>query len=104
MTALLVESRRKAVRTTRLYALLSAGDLSRVRAELAGRPGCLCRGTLGEAGLNQPRGAGTRNLAAEKLEAQLSFPGCPGADVAVSHRVPLGTARGPKAFIGAGRW
>lgn len=63
VTAPLLQNRRKAVITTRLYALLSAGDLSRVRAELAERPGCVCLGTLGEAGVNQLQGAGTRKLA-----------------------------------------
>lgn len=63
VTAPLLQNRSKAVITTRLYALLSAGDLSRVRADLAERPDCVCLGTLGEAGVNQLQGAGTRNLA-----------------------------------------
>ena len=37
----------------------------------------------------------------EKLKARLIFPGCPGADVAVSHRILLGKVWGPKTFIGA---
>lgn len=59
----LLGKRRKAGRTTRLDALLSAGDLSGVRAELAERPDRVCLGTLGEAGVNQPPGARSRNLA-----------------------------------------
>lgn len=47
VTALLLRNRRKAVITTRLSALLSAGDLSRVRAELAERPDCVCLGKRG---------------------------------------------------------
>ena len=49
--------------------------------------------------------AGSRDqklgLAVEKLKARLIFPGCPGADVAVSHRILLGKVWGPKTFIGA---
>lgn len=61
VTAPLLPKGRKAGKTTTcFYAFLGAGDLSRARAE---RPDCLCLGTLGEAGLNQLQGAGTRNLA-----------------------------------------
>lgn len=54
--------------TTHPYALLGAGNLSRVWAELAERPGCVYLGTLGEEGANRPQGAGTRNFTVETLK------------------------------------
>lgn len=101
VTALLLQHGRKDVATTHPYAVLGARDLSCVWAELAERPGWVCLGTLGEEGANQLQGAGTSNLAAETLEARLIFPGCPGADVAVSHHILLGRVWGPKTLVRA---
>lgn len=63
-------------------------DLSRVRVE---GPGCLCPGALGKLGSESAAGSRDRKpgLAVEKLKARLLllFPGCPRADVALSHRI-----------------
>lgn len=75
-----------------------------MRAELAEKPDCVCLGTLGEAGGESAAGSREQRLglAVEKLGAGLIFPGCPGADVAVSHHILLGeSAGGPKTCVAA---
>lgn len=53
--------------------------------------------------MNQLQGAGTRSLAwlRGSWERGRIIPGCPGADVALSHRILLGKVQGPTASIRA---
>lgn len=45
--------------------------------------------------------AGSRSCQAGDGRVRPVFPGCPGADVAVSHIILVGKARGPKTSMGA---